>query len=96
MSNYTKGNLIGRQKRGNNIYEYIVYAENGRRAIAEIDGIDSKENKANAILFAAAPELLDALHFCRGFICGAGFKDEPTNCIFKVIDEAIAKAEKTD
>jgi hypothetical protein len=52
---YTKGKLIGRQKRGNNIYEYIVYAENGRRTIAEIDGDNPEENKTYAALFAAAP-----------------------------------------
>lgn len=57
---HTQGKWIGRQKRDNNIYEYIVYAENGRRAIAEIDGENAEENKANALLIAAAPDLLAA------------------------------------
>ena len=70
-----------------------IYTENDLQGtpIASCSYVGKKITcEANARLIAAAPELLDALHFVRGAV---DFKPEYTEHI-RIIDEAITKAEK--
>ena len=60
-----------------------------------------QENAANAALIAAAPELLEALQFTRGYVEGQkaselsehGFTEEHWDTLLAHVDAAIAKAE---
>jgi hypothetical protein len=57
---YTKGNWTWKQARGNNRFEHTIYCDN-KIVIAELNGVDPNEIKANAKLIAAAPDMLKEL-----------------------------------
>jgi hypothetical protein len=62
--------------------------------IGEIGGglQDKSEVRANALLATAAPELLEALQFCKSVIKSQGMFDRSEQMAFEKADAAIKKA----
>ena len=88
---HTPGIWEARQTRGNNIYEYEYRVSTIGKTIADIDGDDAEENKANAALIAACPDMLDALKM----IVAAGLDTDRVKlpvAHWRQIEAAIAKA----
>lgn len=91
MSKHTKGRWVSADYGDYKDYDgkcRVILGENGDIRTAVVLGFDTEENKANARLIAAAPELLDALKdaLCALECCG---KDYPAASKAR---SAIAKA----